>query len=648
MAAVLVLGAAVLGAAARDGPGGGLYPRQSESRDVRSLDGVWDFRLSPESDPLLGFREHWYSQPLRQTGPTAPMPVPASYNDVTQLKEVRDHVGLAWYDRSFFVPAAWRLPAVRVWLRFGSVHYTAHVWLNGQLVMTHEGGHLPFQRDVSSVLKHGASNLLTVAVDNTLLETSVPQGRLKELHTDNGTRIVQTYTFDFFNYAGIHRPVLLHTTPATYVDDVSVQTNLKDSLGVVEYNVTIGGTDPSEEMLCQVTLMDRDGKPVVNGTPGLQGRLEVNAPQLWWPRLMHLDPGYLYTLQVRLEAPHLGTTDVYRLPIGLRTLQWNSTAITINQRPLYMRGFGKHEDADIRGKGLDLVTAVKDYNLMEWIGGNTFRTSHYPYSEEVMEMADRRGFMVVDESPSVDTVGFSSVLLEKHKAVLSELVRRDRNHPSVVMWSVSNEARTHLPAAEAYFESVVQHVRQLDSTRPVTFATARGFWEDKAAQFMDVIGFNRYNAWYSNPGRTDTIRPNVVQEAEGWHRAFHKPVFMSEYGADTMPGLHLSPAYIWSEEYQVEVLSEHFRAFDELRGKGFFVGEMVWNFADFNTAQTYTRVGGNKKGVFTRARQPKAGAHHVRRRYLALAQELDLVTPPEDVRSYVLQPCNCSRTRDEL
>lgn len=113
------------------------------------------------------------------------------------------------------------------------------------------------------------------------------------------------------------------------------------------------------------------------------------------------------------------------------------------------------------------------------------------------------------------------------------------------------------------------------------------------------------------------------------------------------------PAYIWTEEYQVELMSRHFFAFDKLREKGFFIGEFIWNFADFKTAQSklrnlkgklknrkrpfaaYTRVGGNKKGIFTRNREPKASAHHLRKRYWALAKQLYDATPPSDLYNYV-------------
>jgi beta-glucuronidase len=279
-----------------------------------------------------------------------------------------------------------------------------------------------------------------------------------------------------------------------------------------------------------------------------------------------------------------------------------------------------------------LVT--KDYNLLKWIGANAYRTSHYPYAEEIMDFADQQGIMIIDECPSVDTDKFSSALLEKHKASLTQLIQRDKNRPSVIMWSVANEPRTQYPESADYFRSVVEHVKSLDVKRPVTAVLNKWFSVDQAGQFMDIIGFNRYNGWYTEPGKTEVIQINVESEAEHWHLKHNKPVIMMEYGADTMEGLHFQPEYIWSEDYQIELLSEHFKAFDNLRRKGFFIGEMIWNFADFKTDQSTTRVGGNKKGIFTRARQPKSAAHHVRKRNFQLAYELDAHDLPSDLEKY--------------
>ncbi|CAL1689343.1 unnamed protein product [Lasius platythorax] len=613
-----------------------LYPRESESREIKSLDGLWDFTVSPEGDALKGYREGWYAlDDLSKVGEIMKMPVPSSYNDITTSRNLRDHVGAVWYQRTFFMPLPWR--DQRVFVRFGSVNYLAQVWINGVLATNHEMGHLPFEAEISSYLTFGGENRITVAVDNTLLQTSVPQGKIVEMISDNGTVHMQTYTFDFFNYAGIHRSVLLYTVPRVYVEDITVRTGLIGDMGIVKYIIQPAGLREGEIPICWVTLYDAEQTLAIKEPVyGLSGTLKVPFARLWWPRGMDSKPGYLYTLEVRLSVMNVTKPDIYRLPIGIRTLVWTNTSLLLNDRPVYMRGFGRHEDSAIRGRGFDLVTAVRDHELLQWVGANAYRTSHYPYSDEVLDMADRLGFLVINECPSVDTENFSPSLLSRHKDSLSELIRRDKNRPSVIMWSLANEPRTQLPQAEEYFKQIAHHAKAIDPTRPVTIALARGVQEDKAGQFLDVISFNRYNAWYSNAGRMDMITDRVHGEAEAWHRKYNKPVLMSEYGADTMPGLHELPEYVWSEEYQKELFSKHFEAFDRLRHEGFFIGEFIWNFADFRTAQTYTRVGGNKKGIFTRDRQPKMAAHHVRKRYHALAVELDGAQISEDVEDYYI------------
>ncbi|KAI5719831.1 hypothetical protein M8J76_015583 [Diaphorina citri] len=642
----------------RAATGGILYPRESESREVRSLDGIWNFRVS-KGDPLVGFRERWYHKDLKVTGDTIPMPVPSSYNDLSLDKEVRDHVGIVWYDRTFYVPDTWRHQGYNVWLRFGSVHYAAQVWVNGHLVMGHEIGHLPFQHDITSVLRFGGKNRVTVAVDNTLLQTTpqlnffIRQLWFLMIFSDTGVKQIQAYTFDFFNYAGIHRSVHLYTTPTVYIDDITIQTDVKEdgttdvkedgTTGVIHYNITYGGTIPSsgggEPVQCIVDLLDRNGNYVIRKNrnfvnSGLSGTIEVPNARLWWPYLMNSEAGYLYTLQARLTGAQYSDDDIYRQPVGIRKLSWNATSFLINYKPIYIRGFGRHEDSDIRGKGLDLPLVTKDYELIKWVGANAYRTSHYPYAEEIMDFADQQGIMIINECPAVDIENFSETLLQKHKDSLEELIRRDKNRPSTIMWSVANEPRSHLPGADVYFKSILSFVRTLDVSRPYTAAIAVGSDQDQLAQYLDIIGFNRYNSWYSNPGHTEIIRIRVEEEAENWFKKHNKPVYMSEYGADTMAGLHLYPSYVWSEEFQIDMLSEHFKAFDNLRKKHFFIGEMIWNFADFKTAETTTRVGGNRKGIFTRSRQPKASAHHVRRRYWILSGDLDKAQVPRDTFPY--------------
>ncbi|XP_043282204.1 beta-glucuronidase [Venturia canescens] len=613
-----------------------LYPRESESREVKTLDGLWDFVVSPSGDSFKGHREFWYQEALSKSPEVMQMPVPSSYNDVTTSRALRDHVGIVWYERTFFVPPSWA--DQRVFLYFGSVNYLAQVWLNGQFLTSHQIGHLPFEAEVTSRLIYGTKNRVTVAVDNRLTWTSIPQGNIVKNLNDNGTTsLLQTYTFDFFNYAGIHRPVLLYTKPRVYVEDITVKTSVFENVGVIEYSVRVGGAKENETASCSVVLRRNDDRPVVEEkNRNLTGVIRVPDAKLWWPRGMHPEPAHLYTLEVSVTGSNSSIHDIYRLPIGIRSLHWTNTSVLINGKPIYLRGFGRHEDSPIRGRGLDLVTMTRDYELLKWVGANSYRTSHYPYSDEVLEMADRQGILIVDECPAVDIENYSSELLTRHETALSELIRRDKNRPSVIMWSIANEPRSQLTGTEEYFGSVASHTRNLDPTRPITAALSRGAYEDKAGQFLDVIGFNRYNSWYSNTGCLDMIITNLVNEATTWNKRHNKPVIMFEYGADTVAGMHELPSYVWSEDYQAEMFSRHFMAFDRLRQAGFFIGEFIWNFADFRTAQTYTRAGGNKKGIFTRTREPKMAAYYVRKRYSLLGAKLDGSPIPDDLEFYVM------------
>uniref|UniRef100_A0A090XD39 Putative beta-glucuronidase gusb glycosylhydrolase superfamily 2 n=1 Tax=Ixodes ricinus TaxID=34613 RepID=A0A090XD39_IXORI len=224
--ALFVIGATVLGCS-----GSLLYPRESESREVKLLDGVWKFRVCTQEDQDAGFREKWFARPLEKSGPVIPMPVPASFNDITQNATLRDYVGWAWYQTEFFAPRGWSGES-RVLLRFGSVHYVALVYLDNKLVAKHVGGHLPFGAEVTKALRYGGKNRVTVAVSNTLTKSTIPQGsvfRPQDTERYPPGYQKQSVPFDFFNYAGIHRSVALFTTPKHYIRDITLGDDVKVS-----------------------------------------------------------------------------------------------------------------------------------------------------------------------------------------------------------------------------------------------------------------------------------------------------------------------------------------------------------------------------------------------------------------------------------
>jgi beta-glucuronidase len=589
-----------------------LRPQDTPTRERKSLDGLWHFALDPDG---VGRDEGWWNGPLAGA---REVPVPASYNDIFADAEVHNHVGDVWYQTLVRVPARWA--GERIVLRFDAATHGAVGWVNGTQVVEHQGGYTPFEADVTDVVEPGAENRVTVVVNNVLTWQTIPPGYVYE--TPDGPR--QRPLFDFFNYAGLHRTVWLYTTPASYVDDVTVVTGLDGSTGTVGYEIETAGDGDGE---VRVALRDAEGTEAARATGG-SGELTVEDVHSWRP-----GEGYLYELTVELWGDGDAPVDVYPLPVGVRTVEVDGARFLINGEPFYFKGFGKHEDAAVRGKGYDAPFMVHDFALMGWLGANSFRTSHYPYAEEVMEYADRHGIVVIDETPAVginsggaaglfgaDTfTTFSEETINAgtqaaHKQAIRELVARDKNHPSVVLWSIANEPESVTPESRDYFEPLAAEARRLDPSRPVGFVSVPGSPPDKdvITDLFDVVMLNRYYGWYANAGDLAAAERGLEAELEAWADKYDKPIVITEYGADTYPGLHDVLPGPWTEEYQVELLEMSHRVFDRIEA---VVGEQVWNFADFATAPGIMRVGGNKKGVFTRDRRPKAAAHILRRRW---------------------------------
>lgn len=589
-----------------------LYPINTETRGVMDLSGIWNFKL----DDGEGFKEKWYESKLTDT---INMAVPASYNDIGVTKEIRNHVGWVWYERECIVPHY--LQEERIVLRFGSATHQAKVYVNGQLVVENKGGFLPFETEINNHLTEG-KNIVTVAVNNIVDETTLPVGIYTEDNVDGVGKVIRnTPNFDFFNYAGLHRPVKIYTTPSSYVKDVTIVTDFKDTTGFVDYEVIAVG----EGVTVETSVVDESGQVVAIGKSEA-GQIEIPDVKLWQPLA-----AYLYTLKIELLKGGK-TVDIYEQPFGVRTVEVKGNKFLINDEPFYFKGFGKHEDSPIHGRGFNESVNVLDFQLMKWIGANSFRTAHYPYSEELMRLADREGLVIIDETPAVGLhLNFMATLMtggekrdtwkeigtfDHHQDVIRDLVARDKNHPSVVMWSIANEPASEEKGAYEYFKPLVELTKEVDpQKRPVTIVTHLMSTPDKdqIAELIDVLAFNRYYGWYVNSGDWEVAKVNLRKEFEGWNkRCPGKPMMMTEYGADTVAGFHDVDPVMFTEEFQVEYLQANHEIFDSFDN---FIGEQVWNFADFSTSQGVLRVQGNKKGIFTRDRKPKMAAHEFRKRW---------------------------------
>lgn len=583
-----------------------LYPVQNGVRNKLDLSGIWDFKTDPD---WVGEAGGW----ANGLEGARPMAVPGSWNE--QYDDLFGYLDLAWYVKKTYIPSGWR--GQRIFLRVGSAVYFATVYVNGIKVGTHEGGHLPFAFEITDQVKWGEENVIAISVENVLKPDRVPSGNMPGSDMSLFASTPRT-TYDFYPFAGIHRPVVLYTVPQTYIEDVTVVTTI----------------EPEPEVQVKVKLnaaVEAKGSAVLAGgdavykadlvfTAGVaEATLVVPDARLWSDK----DP-YLYDLTVTTEA------DQYSLKVGIRTIAVRGSQILLNGKPIKLNGYGRHEDFIASGKGLNLPLIVKDYQLMKWTGANSYRTSHYPYSEEEMQLADREGFLIIDEIPAVslqmaDEANFPA-RLRMCLQQIEEMIARDKNHPAVVMWCVANEPmpkgfsvgalgesdptleEINKPGKQ-FLDTLIARARELDPTRPVTLVTVMG-GPQNWMENCDVICMNRYWGWYTLGGQLDIARQKLENELDQVWQRFHKPIIVTEFGADTIAGYHGKPDVMWTEEYQAQYIRFHLEAAE---AREFVAGMQVWNFADFAAVQSVMRVGGlNHKGIFTRIRTPKLAAQVLR------------------------------------
>ena len=592
-----------------------LYPVLNAKRKRYSLDGIWNFKQGeyvPGVDPRLSTEDL--------------MVVPSSFNDVAVESEKRYFIGDNWYERTFAVPSF--ESDEELVLRFGSVTHQAKVYVNGQLLGEHIGGFTPFEVRIPEELTREKELLISVCANNILDHTTLPVGNYSEEKLPDGTvKKKVSENFDFFNYAGIQRPVQLLVLPKARIEDIVVTYDVHENdatVKVVVEHTANGGT-------AKVTLLDEDGEVVAKGEA--ESELEIVNVRRW-----EVLDAYLYTAKVELFAGD-ELVDEYEELFGVRTVRVEKGQFLVNDKPVYFKGFGKHEDSYVNGRGFNEAVNLMDLNLMKNMGANSYRTAHYPYSEEMMRLSDRMGFLVIDEVPAVGLfANFTAALsmnrggtkpiktwefyqtMENHKLALKELVARDKNHACVVLWSVANEPDGAGEGADKYFEPLVKYVKELDpQKRPTTvvnimMATPE---QDLISPLIDVLCLNRYYGWYLNHGDIEGARVGLRKELKEWQEKYpDKPIIMTEYGADTLPGYHSNWDVPYTEEYQERFHQMSHEVFDELEN---FVGEHVWNFADFETnSYALIRIQGNHKGLFTRDRNPKSIVKLFRNRWNAI------------------------------
>ncbi|MEM6287391.1 MAG: glycoside hydrolase family 2 TIM barrel-domain containing protein [Bacteroidota bacterium] len=612
-----------------------LRPRTGPHRLALDLGGLW--RLLPDPDDRLG-AEAPFVRPEALA-----FAVPGSWNSQLAEAEVGGvrmaaYVGACWVGREVFVPEA--AAGQRVFVYVGSADYRADVFWDGERVGTSRAAFLPFWAEVTDHATPGQTHRLALRVDNRADAETIPMGiagpEFAEA-TERGARSEHypPARYDFFPYGGVHREVELAILPPTFVRQARVATAIS---GEVTVEVEVDG--PADAVTASVSgppassaqthptpvatarteaasAADREPLPALPSLPSPHSfplSLTVPEPRPWSPA----DP-HLYTLRLGVERG--GTeVDAVEVAVGIREVRVEGKRLLLNGEPVFLQGFGKHEDFPVIAKAHSPAVLVKDFELMRWIGANSFRTSHYPYHPDWLDEADRRGVLVLSEVPAVSLnhAKTTPATQAAHAEAIRELVARDRNHPSVIGWVIGNEpglsgeAEATTEVATDYWRPLFDLTRDLDPGRPVTVPTHNRHVGRALYPLCDLASINRYYGWYAQPGQLDLAQQLLREELDEIWDTYGLPTLVTEFGADTLAGAHSTVPVQFTEEYQAAFIEAYL---DVIEAHPAAVGAHVWNFADFRTPQNFRRVVDNLKGVFTRTRDPKRAAFALRARW---------------------------------
>ena len=502
-----------------------------DHRQATSLDGEWDTIVDPYATGLYTFHDELRAdgyfknakhekggEPLEYNFEKSPtLRVPGDWN--TQRESLFFYEGPLWYEKDFSYQ---KKPAKRAFLHIAAANYRSYVWVNGSKACEHEGGYTPFDCEVTSILQDGP-NFAVIAVDNTRLADGAP-----------------TRQTDWWNYGGLIRDVSLIEVPEQFIDDYALQLH-RGERTEIEGWVHVDGAQPGtsvtvnlpERQLTQTAKVEADGRASF--------RLHATGLELWSP-----EHPKLYRVEIR------SGDDVLQDDIGFRTVEVRGTQILLNGAPIFLRGICAHAEAPYRtGRAYSDDDARTLLGWVRELGANYVRLAHYPHDERMTRLADKMGILVWSEIPVYWAVQFENpAVLAKAQQQLHEMIRRDRNKASVILWSVANETPA-TAARTAFLRTLAKNAHDEDPTRLVTAALLirtqgnRKIVDDALGEALDVIGVNEYIGWYEK-------KPEDADQTE-WQIAFQKPLIVSEFGGDAKYGLHGAATERWTEEYQASI-----------------------------------------------------------------------------------------------
>lgn len=557
-----------------------------DHRAAMSLNGDWHYLVEqPPSRELYDgaghVRDSGYAQnthPNISSGPhnseydfaTAPtMHIPGDWN--TQDSTLFHFEGVVWFQREFnFQPKR----GTRTFFHVGAANYKSYVWVNGTRICEHEGGFTPYDCDATAAL-HVGGNFAVIAVDSTRHQDDIP-----------------TLNYDWLNYGGITRDVSLVTVPSQFIDDYDVHLKHDAAFSAVQADTLTG----------YVHVMDAAaGTPVTVRVPqagvtttvktDIEGKasFEIKAKSL---ELWSSDKPKLYKVELS-SGPDTLTDD-----IGFRDIRIDGTHILLNGKAVFLQGANMHAEAPVRGGRANTDADVKNiFGMLHELNANFVRLCHYPHDERMERTADREGIMVWSEIPLWQRISFDKPeVYAKATFVLNEMIRRDRNKASVILWSVSNET-SRGDDRTRFLTNLANEARRLDPTRPVTSALLgpkangdRIVQDDPLMNALDVVGQNEYIGWYEGTAADADRKTWVFPQ---------KPIIFSEFGAEAKIGNHGGPLDRWTEEQQANVLQHQLAMIarvPQVRGM------TPWVLMDFRSSTRNIpklQDGYNRKGLFS-------------------------------------------------
>ncbi|MCI4669215.1 MAG: beta-glucuronidase [Bacteroidia bacterium] len=559
------------------------------NRKTISLTGDWKYIIDPYENGYYNYRYEPFDQ---QESPQASaffmnstlkdssqlleynfdnsdkIKVPGDWN--SQKKELLYYEGSLWYKKSFDYEAS--NPANRLFVYFEASNYQSEIYLNGHKLGTHIGGFTPFNFEISEFVK-AKDNFLVVKVDNKRLKDGVP-----------------TLNTDWWNYGGLTREVKLVETAPNFIQDYFIQLDPKNNEHLKGY-ISLNGNEIEQH---KITLEIPELKIKKEFTTDKQGKaffdISTKKIQYW-----SLENPYLYDIELSVQDEKISDQ------IGFRSIRTEGSQILLNEKAVFLKGISIHEESPLReGRGHSREDAEKLLDWAQELGCNYVRLAHYPHNEHMLRLADERGILVWEENPVYWTISWENEnTYQNAENQLSELISRDKNRASVIIWSMANET-PNVPQRNTFLRRLASFAKAKDGTRLISAALEQKNFQgnpairtidDPFADVVDVLSFNQYIGWYDGlPEKCEKVTWEITQ---------NKPVLISEFGAGAKQGLHGSKEARWTEEFQEDLYIKTLKMLDKVDK---IQGISPWILVDFRSPRRPLpgiQDGWNRKGLIS-------------------------------------------------